>query len=362
MANAAGFAPMRGTASDPRSLPSHRHPTGRACLVSLLGWGLAAAAAAQVPGAPSDEGERAWYTSFMARFHARVLPSFQVDGELESKLTRAWDGMVERLVARGEGGRPSPLDQYPLLGFVDDQFVVMRTTTPRGRETFVVRSEELDGVPTLTTTLQEYLQGAIYPSLQAIAFEERDRILRQPDYQPRLEQLSAHNPYQHGVPIRVPDMGPFKNRILFFTGPGGRLAAAEVAEYEQRKWGAAGGGQVVGLMRPQRWGLAVEETELVQRGEVVCRYRLVREVAAVADTFVGEGRRGVLLRQPRLGAVLQVSGCVGGCDDPSRWTRIHPEPGGDAPASLQSRRRAHTPMMDAGQRAPAQPGLPRPPS
>jgi hypothetical protein len=361
MANAAGFAPLGGTASDPPTLPAHRHLTGHACLVSLLGWGLAAVAAAQVPGAPSDEGERAWYTSFMTRFHARVLPSFRVDSELESKLTRAWDGMVERLVARGEGGRPSPLDQYPLLGFVDDQFVVMQATTPRGKPTFVVRSTELDGVPTLTTTLQEYLQGAIYTSLQAIAFEERDRILRQPDYQPRLEQLSAHNPYQHRIPIRVPDMGPFKSRTLFFTGPGGRLAAPEVAEFEQRKWSAAAGGQVIGLMRPQRWGLAVEETELVQGGEVVCRYRLVREVAAVTDTFVGEGRRGVLLRQPRLGAVLQVSGCLGSCEDPTRWTRIHPEPGSEAGSSLPSRRRDTHPMH-AGRRAPGQPSLTRPPS
>src|SRR4029079_1652486 len=54
-------------------------------------------------------------------------------------------------------------------------------------------------------------------------------------------------------------------------------------------------------------------------------YRFVREVAAVKDSFVGEGRRGVLLRQPRLGAVVEISGCLADCDDSARWARIYPE-------------------------------------
>jgi hypothetical protein len=302
--------------------------------------GLATPASARdgLPGTPEDAGERAWYTSFMARFHARVLPSFRIDAELESKLTRAWDGMVRRLAGRESA--PSPLEQYPLLGFVDDRFVVMRITTPSGEESFVVRSEELRGTPTLSSTLSAYLDEVIYTSLEAIALEERERIRRQPAYQPSLAQLAAHNPFQHGLPIRVPDMGPFKNRVVAFTGPGGRLSADDTAEYERRKW-EAGSRHVVGVARPQRWGVAVEVADLVQRGEVIARYRTIREVAAVADELVGEGRRGVLLRRPRLGAVVRVSGCLGSCEDASRWTTIYPEA---APAPEPGRRRAPVPL------------------
>jgi hypothetical protein len=284
---------------------------------------LASPAPAQVlvPGS-DDASERAWYTSFMARFNARVAPSFRIDAELEAKLTRAWNGMVRRL--EGRESAPSPLDQYPLLGFVDDRFVVMRITTPEGKESFVVRSTELQSAPTLSSTLTGYLDGTIYASLEAIANEERERIRKNPGYQPSLAQLAAHNPYQHGMGVRVPELGPFKNRVVVFGGPGGRLSQAETAEYERRK-GETGPRQGLTVARPQRWGIAVETADLVERGGIAARYRVVREVAAVEDTFVGEGRRGVLLRRPRLGAVLRVSGCVGGCERAEAWTTIFPE-------------------------------------
>jgi len=63
----------------------------------------------------------------------------------------------------------------------------------------------------------------------------------------------------------------------------------------------------------------------VEEGRTVCSYRLVREVAAVKDDFVGEGRRGVLLRQPRLGSLVEIRGCLDGCDHAAQWTRIFPE-------------------------------------
>jgi hypothetical protein len=346
MATVSEFATRSETASRPASSPfepTHhlRHPElcRRLAACVLLAATLAPAASAQVPGIPSDEEERAWYLSFMKRFNARVTPSFRVDPEVHSRVARAWDAMVLRL-SEGEELRPSPFEQYPLLGFVDSRFVVMRARTPRGEETFVVRSDEALAMPTLTSTLTEYLDGSIYASLQAIAQEEKSRVLADATYQPRLEQLAAQNPYQHGLPIRVPDMGPFKNRMVAFSGLGGRLTAADTADYEQRKW-QAGNRQVVGVMRPQRWGVAVELVDLEQDGRAACRYRLVREVAAVRDTFVGEGRRGVLLRQPRLGPVIEVSGCVSDCESAESWTRIYPEatasprvPAGPRPAPM----------------------------
>src|SRR6185503_1229141 len=285
--------------------PHHPRILGLCCAVGvLLAADVHPARAAQLPGLPSDETDRAWYTAFMARFTARVVPSFRVDGELATKVSHAWDAMVSRLTG-GKGAQPTPLDQYPLLSFVDDRFLVMKYKDPHGKDSFVVRDDDGPGVPTLSSSLASYLDGVIYPSLQAIAEEERQKLLEFPDYQPRLDQLSAQNPFQHGLPIRVPEMGPFQNRIVAFTGPGGRLSAKDTADYEQRKWDG-GPRQVVGVVRDQQWGVAVELADLVEQGQVVARYRLVREVAAVKDSFVGEGRRGVLLRQPRLGAVIEV--------------------------------------------------------
>lgn len=278
---------------------------------------------AQVPGLPEDEGERAWYTAFMTRFNARVLPSFRVDPEIQARVARVWDAMVLR-VAGERSVQPSPLDQYPLLSFVDDRFVVMKTRTTAGEESFVVRSDEALAMPTLSSTLVEYLDRSVYASLQTIAEEEKAKIEQHPDYEPRLSQLAAQNPYQHGLPIRVPDLGPFTNRMVAFSGLNGRLGAAEVERFEEQKW-TGRSDQVVGLRREHRWGVAVELADLEHDGEVVCRYRLVRPVAAVRDTFVGERRRGVLLRQPRLGPVVEVSGCVADCDEPASWTRIYPE-------------------------------------
>jgi hypothetical protein len=315
------------TASSPSPHSQHT-PLPVRCLAAscLLAAALASAAAAQVPGMPADEKERAWYTSFMARFNARVLPSFRVDPEVQSRVAKVWEAMVLR-VTGGRDRQPSPLEQYPLLSFVDDRFVVMKTQTPRGEETFVVRSDEALQMPTLSSTLVDYLDQTIYPSLQAIALEEKARIEQHPGYEPRLSQLAAQNPYQHGLPIRVPDLGPFKNRMVAFSGLGGRLSAAEVAEYEERKWNG-GKGKVVTVMRPSRWGVAVELADLEVDGQLVCRYRLVREVAAVRDTYVGEKRRGVLLRQPHLGPVVEVSGCLADCDEAASWAPIFPEPGG----------------------------------
>ncbi len=180
-----------------------------------------------------------------------------------------------------------------------------------------------------------------------------------PDYQPRLEQLAAQNPFLHGLPIRVPELGPFKNRLVVFGGRGGRLSAADTAGYERRKW-EAGARQVTGVMRNQQWGVAVEVADLVEDGRTVCSYRLVREVAAVKDDFVGEGRRGVLLRQPRLGALLEISGCVGGCEDKTRWTRIFPEveKGRVAPSPLQ--RQPLLPLLPDIDGPPPLVGGPRP--
>jgi hypothetical protein len=323
-----GFSAEREKAARRSPVPSksRRHQTlvARFAVGLLLTAGLIPCLrASQIPGLPTDEGERAWYTAFMARFNARVTPSFRVDPELEARVARVWDSMVARLNG-GKGAHPTRLDQYPLLSFVDDRFLVMKIKNPRGRESFVVRADDGQQVPTLSSTLVTYLDDVIYPSLQAIAEEERQKIVEHPDYEPSLQQLSAQNPFLHGLPIRVPEMGPFKNRLLVFTGRGGRLSEAETADYEQRKW-QAGSRKVVGVLRNQQWGVAVELADLVEHGRTVCSYRFVREVAAVKDAFVGEGRRGVLLRQPRLGSLLEISGCSDGCDQAERWTRIFPE-------------------------------------
>ena len=327
---------------------------------TLLLLAVPATAASAQPHGPATAGDgsdRAWHTSFMARFNARVLPSFQVDAELQSRLIRAWDGMVMRL--GGGESAPSPLGQYPLLGFTDDRFVVMRITTGKGKESFVVRSEELRGAPTLSSTLVAYLDEVVYPSLETIALEEREKIAQHPAYEPNLAQLAAQNPYQHGLAIRVPAIGPFGNRMVVFTGPGGRLTERDTAEYERRKW-ESGEHQVIGVVRPQRWGVAVELADLVQDGRTVAHYRIVREVAAVEDRFVGEGRRGVLLRRPRLGAILRVAGCLAGCDDPTRWATIFPdEQRGRAPARDRAGRGAppfDPRLPDAGEARP--PGRP----
>jgi hypothetical protein len=306
------------------SAPHHPRLLGLCCAVSLLlAAGLAPAFAAQMPGLPSDETERAWHTAFRARFNARVTPSLRIDADLAARVSHAWDTMVLRLTG-GKGAHPTPLDQYPLLSFVDDRFLVMKLKDHRGKDSFVVRDDDGPGVPTLSSSLTTYLDEVVFPSLQAIAEEERQKLLAHPGYEPRLDQLSAQNPFQHGLPIRVPEMGPFKNRVVAFSGPGGRLTARDTADYERRKWD--GGPRVVGVVRDQQWGVAVELADLVEEGRLVCRYRLVREVAAVKDSFVGEGRRGVLLRQPRLGSIIEVSGCLEGCDQPQSWTRIFPEP------------------------------------
>ena len=83
----------------------------------------------------------------------------------------------------------------------------------------------------------------------------------------------------------------------------------------------------------------------------------MREVAAVKDEFIGEGRRGVLLRQPRLGAVTEISGCLGGCEDAAHWSRIYPEPdkGRGEPSPLL-RQPAMTDVSDPG--APPAGGAP----
>jgi hypothetical protein len=279
---------------------------------------------AQVPGMPADETQRAWYTTFMARLGARVVPSLSGDAELEARVSGVWKAMVLRMTG-GRKVHATPLDEYPLLSFVDDRFLVMKIRDARGKDTFVVRSDDGGEVPTLSSTLAAYLDGVVYPSLRAIAEEEREKIVQHPEYQPQLEQLAAQNPFVQGLPIRVPPMGPFRNRMVVFSGLGGRLSASDVASYERQKW-LAGSGRVVGVARDSQWGVAVELADLVEGGPVVCRYRLVREVAAVKDSFVGEGRRGVLLREPRLGAVIEVSGCLEGCDQATGWTRIFPDP------------------------------------
>ncbi|HEV8240077.1 MAG TPA: hypothetical protein VGS57_11970 [Thermoanaerobaculia bacterium] len=342
MATFPGFSAGREKAARRSPVPSahRRHRIlGLRCAVGVL---LTAgfipslrAAEVEMPGLPTDSTERAWYTAFMTRFNARVVPSLRIDPELEAKVARVWEGMVSRLTG-GKGAHPTPLDQYPLLSFVDDRFLVMKIKDPRGKDTYVVRADDGGQVPTLSSTLAAYLDDAIYPSLRSIAEEERQKIVEHPDYQPSLQQLAAQNPFQHGLPIRVPEMGPFKNRVVAFTGIGGRLSAAETADYDQRKWQEASGRKVVGVVRNQQWGVAVELADLVERGNTVCRYRFVREVAAVKDEFVGEGRRGVLLRQPRLGSLLEISGCLGGCEDAAHWTRIYPEPekGPVAPSPL----------------------------
>src|SRR5262245_23211163 len=80
----------------------HSQPIVRWTLGLLLTVGAQSFAyAAELPGAPADETERAWYATFMTRFNARVGPSFHVDPELVAKVSRAWDGMVERLRSRG---------------------------------------------------------------------------------------------------------------------------------------------------------------------------------------------------------------------------------------------------------------------
>jgi hypothetical protein len=329
MPNASVFAPASAAAAR-RSPFASRHRTRfqlgtAATLACVLCVAVPLASrAAQLPGMPTDESERAWYTAFMARFNARVVPSFHVNPELEAKLSRTWDSMVQRLTG-GKGVRPTPLDQYPLLSFVDDRFLVMKVTTARGKDSFVVRADEADGnAPTLSSTLTSYLDEVVYASLSGIAEEERQKIEKYPEYEPKLQELAAQNPFLHGIPIRVPEMGPFKNRMVVFSGVAGRLTREDTASYEKQKW-SGGETHVVGVMRDHQWGVAVEAADLVEGDAVVCHYRVIREVAAVKDTFVGEGRRGMLLRQPRLGSILQVKGCVDGCEQPANWRVIYPE-------------------------------------
>jgi hypothetical protein len=327
----------------------------------LLAAGFAAAASAAVPltPLPDDETGRAWHATFTARLDARVVPHLKVDAELASRVSRLWDSMVQRLTG-GKGSPPTPLEQYPLLSFVDDRFLVMKVKDVRGKDTFVVRADESQNVPTLSSTLSEYLGGVVYPSLQGIAEEERQKMVEHPAYEPRLEHLSAQNPYLHGLPIRVPEMGPFKNRIVAFSGIAGRLTPTDTARFDDVKW-KAGSRRVVGVIRNYPWGVAVERADLVEGGAVVCRYRLVREVAAVKDSFVGEGRQGVLLRQPRLGPVLEVSGCLADCEDAASWTRIFPEPGAERPPLPGATRRPRPPGVadparpSPGRRAPSSP-------
>lgn len=45
--------------------------------------------------------------------------------------------------------------------------------------------------------------------------------MTQPDYEPRLKQLAAQNPFLHGLPIRVPEMRPFENGPVVFGDRGG---------------------------------------------------------------------------------------------------------------------------------------------
>src|SRR6185436_4703669 len=97
--------------------------------------------AAEMPGIPTDATERAWYTAFMTRFNARVVPSFRVAPELEAKVARVWDSMVMR-VTGGKGAHPTPLDQYPLLSFVDDRFLVIKIQDSHGKDTYVVRADD----------------------------------------------------------------------------------------------------------------------------------------------------------------------------------------------------------------------------
>ena len=148
-------APPATSPSSPRS----ERPRERARLLAvcaLMAGALVPASYAEVPGAPTDAAERVWYTSFMTRFNARVRPSFSVDPEIQSRVVRVWDAMVMRVTELQER-QASPLDQYPLLSFVDDRFVVMKARTPRGEDTFVVRSQEALAMPTLTSTLVDYL-------------------------------------------------------------------------------------------------------------------------------------------------------------------------------------------------------------
>ena len=341
MATLPGFSAEREKAARRSPVPSalNRHRIlGARCAVGLLLTAglipcLRAAEVVRMPGLPTDATERAWYTAFMTRFTARVVPSFRVDPELEAKVASLWDSMVMRLTG-GKGAYPTPLDPYPLLSFVDERFLVMKIKDSHGKDSYVVRADN-GQMPTLSSTLVAYLDDVIYPSLRSIAEEEKQKLVEQPGYEPSLQQLAAQNPFLHGLPIRVPEMGPFKNRIVAFTGPLGRLSAAETAEYDARKWEAAGGRKVLGVVRSAQWGMAVEIADLVEEGRTVCRYRFVREVSAVKDEFVGEGRRGVLLRQPRLGPLLEISGCLGDCEQAARWTRIFPEPEkGRAPSPL----------------------------
>jgi hypothetical protein len=353
------------TATRPTPLPNGHRSLRRHVLCcaagALLAASFAASAAAATTAPIGDPTERTWYSTFLARFNARVAPSLRVDDELAARVSQAWRAMVTR-ARGGEGRNETPLDQYPLLSFVDDRFLVMKIKDARGKESFVVRAEGAS-VPTLSTTLAGYLDEVVYPSLRAIAEEERSKLLEQPEYQPRLDQLAAQNPYLHGLPIRVPEMGPFKNRTVAFTGIPSRITAAESASYDEAKW-RAGARKVVELVRNYQWGVAVEAVDLVEGDAVVCRYRFVREVAAVKDSFVGEGRRGVLLRQPRLGSVLEVSGCTSGCDEPTGWSLIFPEEARRRPALPRELRPplGHGPQPDSLRPGPSTSSPFEPPS
>jgi hypothetical protein len=279
---------------------------------------------AEVPFGGRAEDRDHWRQFFQTRVDARLSPSFSPDAELETRISRVWSALVGRLAPKG-GSALDPLQQYPVLGFVDEQFFVMKYRTPAGKDSFVVRAEAdgLDQVPTLTSTLRGFLQG-IYAALEEVADEAVTRMAAGDGYDPDFSELEAQNPFQHGNAIRVPDMGSFKNRLVRFTGLRGRLESAEMEGYERQKREAEAG-QSLQLARAHRWGVAVEIAELVQEGLPTCFYRMVREVSAVNDRFVGEGRNGALLREPRLGPVLEVSGCVEACENPASWRRLFPD-------------------------------------
>jgi hypothetical protein len=309
-------------------LPSHTAWPLAALLLLLGGFLLTSPpVVAEGPGAfRLEEPPGQWASLFRAQLDTRLSHSFQEDRELEGRISQVWEALMARL-----GQRPEqtfdPFQQYPVLGLVDDQFYVMKYRAPGGRESYVVRAEAepLREAPTLGSTLRSYLQE-LYQALGEIAEEQVARMGAGEAHHPDFDALMEQNPYQHGEPIPVPDMGSFRNRALRFTGLGGRLEARDLEAYERLK-AQVEAGQGLQVGRAHRWGLAVETAELVKEGSTVCRYRTVREVAVVRDRFVGEGRVGALLREPRLGTVLEVSACVEGCEAPENWHRLYPEEG-----------------------------------
>jgi hypothetical protein len=95
----------------------------------------------------------------------------------------------------------------------------------------------------------------------------------------------------------------------------------------------------------------VETATLVEDDRTVCRYRTIRQVAGVDDVRVEAGGASALIRRPRLGAVVEVEGCVEACDEAASWSTIYPDPEDVAPSARPAQPLRHEVRSRAAEQA-----------